>query len=526
MTNKQKKKVRIQCGQQNPFSGRNIPALLLDNLGECYIVGGAVRDACLGRKFADLDITLAPCSDLKKRIRRLAKELDASPFEMDSENQVWRISGPKDCPFQFDIMPFQGGDFESDMRRRDFTVNALAVRVNAKTRLSYNPNDNLFSLKTGKKELIDLCGGLRDLSDLKIRAVSDNVFRDDPLRLLRAYRIAAEHGMKISRRTLSQIRRDSSLIKNAAGERIREELLKLLDRDDSCKWIRQIHASGMLFAIFPELAAQPSCATDYYGEGGVLRHTFAVLDRTDVFFARIQDFCPDYEKIERHLSVHRNGLYKFIALMHDIAKPAKATFIDGRLRFFGHEECGALMTQQIMERLHFSKDETRLACTVIGAHLRPGNLAINEVVSERAMFRLFRAMGNATIPLLVLCWADYASYITPARLEKFRPELSKEPPEEDITVFPYNSPKKTLRFLQTIYAIARCYLKKEASLNQKTYADGNDVIRILGIEPGPEVGRTLEQMRLLQFKGRINDRQQALDWLECQREKTVKKGKK
>jgi len=177
------------------------------------------------------------------------------------------------------------------------------------------------------------------------------------------------------------------------------------------------------------------------------------------------------------------------------------------------------MTQQIMERLHFSKDEIRLVSAVIGSHLRPGNLAVNEIVSERAMFRLFRTMGNATLPLLVLCWADYASYITHSRLEKFRSELPKPPPEEDITKFPYNSPRKTLRFLQVIYYIAKTYLEKEICLMGKPYAGGNDVMKVLGIAPGPEIGRVLEQMRLLQFKGKIKDRTEALAWLEAQKEK-------
>ena len=162
---------------------------------------------------------------------------------------------------------------------------------------------------------------------------------------------------------------------------------------------------------------------------------------------------------------------------------------------------------------------------MIGSHLRPGNLAVNEVVSERAMFRLFRAMGNVTLPLLILCWADYASYITIARLEKYKNELPKAPPEEDITKFPYNSPKKTLRFLQVIYSIARTYLENETSLKGKTYVDGNDVIDILGIAPGPEVGKVLEQIRLLQFKGKISSRKQAVEWLEDQRNKKAKKQK-
>ena len=514
---KNKKKDSAKTKSEKRQSGKakgcqDFSCIIAKFLGEAWLVGGALRDALLGKKSGDLDIVLSPCTDFKKKVIKLASALKSSAFEMDAENSVWRITGPKTAPFQLDIMPFQGKSLEDDILRRDFTVNALAIKLSEKCKILYSSDDNLFEIKFSREDIVDLCGGIRDIEGRKIKIVSDKAFQEDPLRMLRAYRIAAQHDMRICTHTVSIIKRDSKKISQSAGERICEELM--LCRDDSCKWIKKIHEAGLLFEILPELKPQPLCAQEYYGKGGVLRHTFNVLDRTDVFFARMSDFCPHHEDIKKHLSAYQPGLYKFAALMHDIAKPAKAAFINGRLRFFGHEECGAIMSAQIMERLHFSKDEIRLVSAVIGSHLRPGSLAVNETISQKAMFRLFRAMGNAVLPLLVLCWADYASYITPARLEKFRPELSKLPQTEDISKLPYNSPKKTLRFMQAIYYIAGTYIKKAAELHGKSFADGHDVIDILKIQPGPQVGQVLEQMRMMQFEGKINSREEAILWLK------------
>jgi len=500
----------------NPFSknGNNPADIIISSLGSCWLIGGALRDAFLKKKFSDLDIVLEPSANLKQKIISLAKKLNASAFEMDAENHVWRLTGHGDSHFQIDILPFQGKTLQEDIMRRDFTANALALKLEPDTPLKYLPEKSLFSLRLQKKKLIDLCGGIKDLQAGRLAMVSDNIFREDPLRMLRAYRLAASHGLKISPKTLRMIKRDARLIKNSAGERIREELMKIFAREDSCAYIKKMNSSGLLFEIFPELAAQPGCATDYYGKGGVLKHTLTVLERTDLLFARIKEFCPSYKKLANYIDLKQPAIYKLTALLHDVAKPAKAAMIGERLRFFGHEECGAKMARAILERLHFSKEDIKLITSVIGSHLRPGNLAVNTVISERAMFRLFRAMGNALMPLLILCWADYASYITLARLEKTKSVLPKMPDETDVTKLPYNSPKKTMRFMQAIYMLARTYMEKSPQLSGKTLADGNDIMRELKIKPGPEIGIILEQMKMLQFEGKIKSRQEALLWLK------------
>ena len=487
-----------------------LPERVLAAFPEAYLVGGALRDAARGGTFRDLDLAVPPSADFEARVARLAKSLDAAAFPLDEETRVWRLTARKAPPFQLDIAPFQGGTLKADLLRRDFTLNALALRLGPAERLARDPRSGDFSLALDRKRVIDLCGGLPDAAAGRLRPVSAGVFREDPLRLLRAFRIAACLGLKLRPPLLAAIRKHAPLIKRSAPERVREELLRLLAAPGSAAWLALLRKAGLLFEIFPELAAQEKCAVEYYGKGGVFKHTLLVVERVETLFSRFPEFIPEHALAAKHADLSRPELYKFAALLHDIAKPPKAGVVNGRLRFFGHEEYGAVMAEKVMERLRFSRADIRLVAAVIGSHLRPGNLAANEAVSDRAMFRFFRTMGENTVPLLLLCWADHASYISAARLEKERRNLSKAPAPLAGKKLAYNSPVKTVRFMQTLHLLLRTYLTRDPNRDSTRLVDGNDVKKLLKIKEGPKVGEILERVRLLQFEGRLKDRAAAL----------------
>jgi len=162
-----------------------------------------------------------------------------------------------------------------------------------------------------------------------------------------------------------------------------------------------------------------------------------------------------------------------------------------------------------MERLRFSREDIRLASKIIGTHLRPGNLAANNIISDRAMFRFFRAMGEYTVPLLVLSWADHASYVSTGQLKKMRRKLQDQPAPLKAGI-PYNSPKKTLRYMQVLNLLFGVYINKNMKSRSARLIDGNDVIKTLKLPEGPRVGELLEKIHLLQFEGKIKNRAQAL----------------
>ncbi len=478
---------------------------------EVYLVGGALRDALLNRPFRDIDLAVPPSADFAARTRRLAKKLGASCFPIDEENQVYRLAR-RAAPFaQIDIMPFVGGSLRSDLLRRDFTINAMALRLEPGMKFSARAKTRDFSFRAPRAKVTDLSGGLKDLASKKIRPVAPDIFKQDPARLMRAFRLASGLGFSITADTLKAIRAQAGLVKDTAPERVREELMRLLESPRAGGWLALMHKHGLLCAVFPDLSAQEKCAVAYYGKGGVLKHTLRVVERFDLLFKDPAAWLPAHKKAAPLIPEAR--LMKLTALLHDIAKPAKAAMIKGRLRFFGHEEYGAVMAEGVMERLRFSREEIRLVSRVIGAHLRPGNLAANEIISDRAMFRFFRTLGDYTIPLLVLSWADHASYVTQPRLLKMRKKL-QQPPANLPANLPYNSPKKTLRYMQVLNLLFGVYLKKNMQSRTSQLVNGNDVIKALRVPEGPRVGEILEKLRLLQFEGKVKTREQALKALK------------
>jgi len=489
----------------------DLTAAVTGVFNESYLVGGALRDALLGRPFKDIDVAVPPSPDFEARVRRLAARLGAAAFPLDEVNQVWRLT-QRDAPrAQVDIMPFVGGTLAADLKRRDFTVNALALRLAPGVKIAARAKTGDFAFKPARAAVIDYAGGLRDLSARKLRPVTPAIFTEDPVRLMRAYRLAAGLGFDLTPEAVRGIKKHAALVAKPAQERVREELMRLLESPESHKWLTLMHKHGLLTALFPELAAQERCATGYYGKGGVLTHTLRVVERADELYSDLPAWLPAWKKAGDLLPPAR--LLRLAALLHDIAKPPKAAMVDGRLRFFGHEEFGAVMAEKEMERLRFSRDEIRLVCAVIGAHLRPGNLAANDSISDRAMFRFFRAMGQYTVPLLALSWADHASYVTAEQLRRMRKKL-QQPPAPLPAGLPYNSPKKTLRYMQVLNQLFNVYVKKSLKLGAERLVDGNDVIKTLKIKEGPRIGELLEKVQLLQFEGKVKTRDQALKALK------------
>lgn len=190
-----------------------------------FLVGGSIRDMLLGRVPEDFDIV--PTTDARQFAQALQQETGGSLVELGTPRQrLHRIVSKQRV---YDITPMNGPDIAADLERRDFTINALALR-----------------LDTGN--LIDICGGLADLNAGYIRSVSAKAFQQDPVRLIRAYRLSAVLGFMPTSDTLSRIRADSARIRTAAGERIRSELLKLLTTDAAHAFVRQMATTGLLSA--------------------------------------------------------------------------------------------------------------------------------------------------------------------------------------------------------------------------------------------------------------------------------------
>ena len=445
-----------------------------------YLVGGFVRDMLLGRDTADIDIAVA--ADALKTARRAAEALEGKYVPLDEKNRVGRVVfDGTDRYIDFTTLE---GDIEEDLARRDFTIDAMAFELETGIDSSFD-----------EEGLIDPFHGRDDLRAKSLRAVSETAFRDDPVRLLRAMRLAGELGLSLEPATEALMRRDAALIARAAGERTREELLRLLAPPGADRRLAYLAELGLLTALIPELAPAMGVDQPHVHVWDVFDHSIQTVAAVEFILheadweyagADVLAMAPWSDDLRRHFEREvssgstRRVLLKLAALLHDIAKPqTKTTDSEGRTRFLGHPQEGAETAAAILERLRFSKREVQLVELLVKYHLRPTQMSQEGLPTRRAIYRYFRDTGDAGIDILFLSLADHLA--TRARtldLEQWRQHTA-----------------------MTDYVLEnRC---EETPSAPPRLIDGNDIMQAFGLGPGPKIGELLEAVREARAAGEI-----------------------
>jgi poly(A) polymerase len=460
-----------------------------------YVVGGFVRDWLLGKQTADIDIAVD--GDALDLAREVARAIDGRYVLLDEINGVARVVVTDEHLWHLDFSSFSK-DIQNDLARRDFTIDAMAVELQ--------------ELISGSPKLVDPFSGESDLKKKLVRAVSQKIFEEDGARLLRGVRLAVELGFKIEPVTEGLIRKDCRLAKRVPGERLREELLRILALPGSGEMVRYLDKLGLLTEIIPELeemkgAKQPK---EHYWD--VFEHSVETM-ATAEFLLRENPWeygkedllavTPWSEETNRHFNEevssgsNRRLLLKLAALMHDIAKPATKTVDEtGRTRFLGHAKQGAAVAAAILERLRFSGREIRLVENLIYHHLRPAQMANDGLPTNRAIYRYFRDAEGAGIDILFLALADY---------------LATHGPELDIEEWKQHN--------QLIAYILAEHLKQEAEVLPVKLLDGHDLMDIFGLGSGRLVGELLAVVREAQVAGEAGTREEAIELVRKELEK-------
>lgn len=449
---------------------------------ETYLVGGYLRDLLVGRASPDIDLVTE--QDSLPYARALAAHLQGSSFLMDEAHQISRIVLREEAR-EIDVSTCTG-DIISDLKRRDFTVNSLAldlVRFRLRGEVSF-PSD-----------LIDPLDGWQDLQSSLIRMNSEIVFGDDPLRLIRALRLSSSLGFILEENTAEIIRRDAPLLTRAAGERIRDELFAILAGQRSAAIIEKADALDLVGQIIPELKDLKGVTQDGYHHLDVWKHSLLTLEMADGIVEEPQTHLlvhPD--KLRAHLGeqleegITRASLFKFACLLHDIGKP-KTRFLDEncRIRFFGHPKVGAELAELISQRLRLSKRTSSILLLVIREHMRPGFL-VRQPLTERATYRFIRDLADEALEVLLLSLAD--------RLAARGPMFSKEE---------FHNHKALVARL-----VDEHFYRKEKLAERKRLLTGDDLIKEFGLTPGPLIGRVLAGLEEAQMTGQVADREEAL----------------
>lgn len=468
-----------------------ISDVLAEHNVKAYLVGGFVRDVLLGRTTADIDIAVT--ADALKIAPQIADALGGTCVPLDTENGVARVVLANEVACNIDVSTIEGG-VDDDLARRDFTVNAIAVGLKQ-------------LVAQRNVELIDLFDGQGDLRDGIIRSVSERAFELDAVRLLRAVRLAAELGFEIDEETEAQIRRSSHLIGGVAGERVREELLKILAQPRASYFLRYLDQLGLLTAIVPEISPSKGVTQPTEHVWDVFDHSLETVTAVEFLLRQgkwvhvpeeVLGFVPWSEKLAGHFEEEvsngstRSSLLKLSALLHDIAKPrAKTIEADGKMRFLGHAEEGARIAAEVLERLRFSNKEIKLVEISIKYHLRPVQMSNNDLPTARAIYRYFRDTGEAGIDIIFLSLADHlAARGATLLLEEWKGHA------------------------QEMNYVLTQRLQEESVVSPPRLVDGHDIITVFGISPGPRIGRILEEVREAQAAGELSTRQQALSFIK------------
>lgn len=462
-----------------------------------YLVGGAVRDRLLGREAYDLDFVLASGAiDLAFAV---GDALHAAAYILDRERDIGRVVTGKRVVLDF--ARFRGPDLIADLRARDFTINAMAVAINDGDGPSW----------TEPGAIVDPCGGAADLQRGRLRLTHQGAIDDDPLRALRAVRLAWQLGLMMDPQTAAAAERAAPRLREMSAERVRDELLKLLHGPAPHHALRQLDELGLLDVTIPEVAALRHVAQSAPHHERALAHTSSVLMRLvqlEQVIAGQQDAAPGEtgkllqpyaEALAAHLERAVDGLVngqlalRLGALLHDVGKAQTATAEDdGRIRFIGHDKVGATLAEERLRAMRLSNEVVALIRTIVAAHMRPLHLLQSTSehgrLTRRAVYRYFRDTGKAGLDVALLSLADHLA-----------------------TYGGTGPPERWNLFLSVQEQLLGHYFERYTeTVAPPLLVDGTDLMTALSIEEGPQIGRLLRLIEEAQAAGEIQTREEAL----------------
>ena len=438
-------------------------------IGPVYLVGGSLRDRILSRPSNDHDFVVH--GNARAFAKKVAAKLGVRVIEMGkADKAVYRVVSGDNV---LDFSPIHGKTIHEDLKNRDFTINGLGFDLSSET-------------------LIDSVGGLDDIRSRTIRLISEDAILADPLRMLRAFRLAAVLDFEISPQTLSVIKEHAGLITQSAGERIRAELFGMAEAERSFPHLKQMSEVGLMIKLIPELEPCCDCPSDDHGDN-IFEHVVSTYGEIETVLSEYPTIWPEYaEPIRSYLEQgNRKVLLRWAALLHDLGKPATRS-IDptGRLRYLAHEEKGALIARGICLRLKMSGQERSYIELIVRNHLHPLHLfdaRQRGTLTTRGLVRFVRKYEDHIMGLLVHSIAD----------QRAKAGHSIE------------FGKAFEAFLKEI--LRRYFTEFKPTMRAPRLITGKDLIEHFGLTPSEFFGRLLQKVEDAKLNREIRTREEALE---------------
>ncbi len=489
-----------------------------------WLVGGALRDRLAGRHFADLDVVVA--GDPTVAARGLADALGGSFATLAADRGVIRVGWPgtnwQAQTINVDIAQQRGASLLEDLQSRDFSINALALPLtpSALAWLYDIPATPPATITTPPEmALIDPLGGLADLAERRLRLASAAALREDPLRILRGARLVAQLGLMLPDATRIAAAQVARRIPEVAPERVTAEMLAMMAAPRATTALRALDALAALTVVVPPLSDCRGVTQGSLHYWDVFEHTLEVADYIDQTVALLEagmlpdapaspQLDPATQRVGHPLSLNFGGhnreilehlrqplgegrtrldLLKVAALFHDIGKPATRVDDEGKVRFPGHPEMGVAPTRATLRTWQLGQRARRYIPAIVQFHMRPGQLAGPQGVSDRALRHYFRDTGDVSLDVAVFSIADHFAVYGPTPLTAF-----------------------WFAHYAIVSDLVRRYYEEPEHVIPARLIDGNDLRQHFGIQPGPRMRQILDQVHAARIDGILSTRTEAL----------------
>ena len=439
---------------------------------KAYIVGGFVRDLFLDKTSPDIDLLVCNI-DVEKFSKEIAEKLNAHFIELDPINKIYRVV-LEDKIHYLDITTPIENNFEKDIKRRDLTINAIAYDLN-------------------NGEIIDLVNGVQDIKKKVIKGISEQNFIDDPLRLLRIFRFFAKTGFEIDNSLIEITKKYAKRINEPAKERITVELLKMFEGKYTDLALLKLDEVGLLCELFPIYNEVKKVPKNTHHHLDLFHHLVESVTQLQIIYENANEEVKNYLNKEQYGAVKQLAFLKLAGFLHDVGKPSCWTIDEdtGRHRFIQHDLLGSELCVPILQEFKFSKKQIEYVKTLIKYHMYASAMLSSNDVTDKAYMRFYRKMEGFVIDVILIGMADRLS----ARGELVTEKII----EENIS---------GLTKLLNDYLEQRKNIKPLPKL-----IDGNEIMHLLGLKQGKELGIIISALKEEQISGNINTKEEAIEFI-------------